>query len=386
MSEISKGSVRSGKVPFGVSRASREPLVMQVAGGLKACILSGYYKVGDILPATRDLAQELGVSHIVTRGAVKILADAGLISPKPSIGCVVLGGRGKLWKGRVLFVFRNHGQGYFENVLVSVLRERLVKDGYLVVSAVVSPDKSGKIDVSELEIQLMHPVDMAVVVFDNPPAVEILERRDVPYLQLGDGRIPVAKKCVGYVKFDRRGGADDFAQACVKAGVRNVEEVGFERFDDVTAALEARGVTVTSWTVGTPDSRHHTPEAFALKAREKFAARLASGKPLPDLFYFSDDYLCIGALAAMQKAGVAVPGDVRIATWANAGNVPVCACLPARIMLDPAASAEKIFKIVGRALKKEKFECEDIRSVFHDGESVARHRTDERTVNQGGKP
>ena len=48
----------------------------QVVDGLRQCILSGFYKAGDILPTTRDLAEMLGVSRIVTRAAVRELTKA----------------------------------------------------------------------------------------------------------------------------------------------------------------------------------------------------------------------------------------------------------------------------------------------------------------------
>ncbi len=62
----------------------------------------------------------------------------------------------------------------------------------------------------------------------------------------------------------------------------------------------------------------------------------------PDLIYFSDDYACVGALAAFAEAGVKVPGDVRIATWSNVGNNPVFAKELTRTEMDPEADAAKL--------------------------------------------
>ena len=80
---------RGAKLPFAVARSSRATLVEQVVDGLRQCILSGFYKVGDILPTTRDLAAQLGVSRIVTRAAVAELTKEELINPKPGVGCMV---------------------------------------------------------------------------------------------------------------------------------------------------------------------------------------------------------------------------------------------------------------------------------------------------------
>ena len=74
------------RLPFAVSRSKRATLVEQVADGLRTCILSGVYRPGDVLPTTRGLAEELGVSRIVTRAAVRRLAADGLVNPKPRSG------------------------------------------------------------------------------------------------------------------------------------------------------------------------------------------------------------------------------------------------------------------------------------------------------------
>jgi GntR family transcriptional regulator/MocR family aminotransferase len=109
------------KLPFAVARSSRATLVEQVAEGLRRAIDSGFYKAGDVLPTTRDLATSLGVSRIVTRAAVRELAEAGLINPKPSVGSVVLGRSGKLWRGNVLFISRAKGWMYYVNVFTATL-------------------------------------------------------------------------------------------------------------------------------------------------------------------------------------------------------------------------------------------------------------------------
>ena len=128
------------RLPFAVARSSRATLVEQVAEGLRRAIDSGFYKAGDVLPTTRDLAAALGVSRIVTRAAVRELAEAGLINPKPSVGSVVLGRSGKLWRGNVLFISPSNGRIYYANVFIATLRARLVKAGWLVTQVSATTD------------------------------------------------------------------------------------------------------------------------------------------------------------------------------------------------------------------------------------------------------
>ena len=66
------------KIPFSLNRNDGHPLVVQLADGLRQAIIDGYYRPGDILPTYRDLAPIAGVSEIVTRGALKRLAEEGL--------------------------------------------------------------------------------------------------------------------------------------------------------------------------------------------------------------------------------------------------------------------------------------------------------------------
>jgi DNA-binding LacI/PurR family transcriptional regulator len=118
--------------------------------------------------------------------------------------------------------------------------------------------------------------------------------------------------------------------------------VGFEPFDDVYAALEAGGLKVSRWNIQLPKGGKK-PETATFAAHEAFATRLSkSWTWFPDLIYFSDDYACVGALAAFAEAGVKVPGDVRIATWSNAGNNPVFAKELTRTEMDPEADAAKL--------------------------------------------
>ena len=325
-------------LPFGVSRSNRATLVEQVVGGLRQCILSGFYKAGDILPTTRDLAEMLGVSRIVTRAAVRELTKAGLINPKPSIGCVVLGRDGRLWRGNVLFVQRSSGRTYYVNVFTATLRASLAKAGWLFTQVTATPDSCGRTDVSELELHLTHPVTLAVVMFDNPDAERFLSRSGVPFVTLGNTEKRRRKGCVGHVRYDRAAASEELAAAAVAAGVKKSWQVGMEDFDDVGAALKKAGVAVKRFNFP-PMPGGRNPEAVSFSVRDAFAALPRSA--LPDMIYFSDDHACTGALAAFAAAGVRIPDDVRIATWSNRGNGPVFSKTLARLEIDPEGDAEK---------------------------------------------
>lgn len=333
---------RIAKLPFAVAKSSRATLVEQVVDGLRQCILSGFYKVGDLLPTTRDLAVTLGVSRIVTRAAVAELTKEELINPKPGVGCVVLGRRGKLWKGNVLFISRSNGRTYYVNVFTAILREKLVSEGWRFTQVTVTPDSKGDADISELELWLSHPVTLAVVMFDNPAVERILSRSGVPFVTLGNKSSCRTKGCVGHVKYDRTAAAGELACIVRSAGVKSALQVGMEKLDDVGEALRSVGVRSKTWNIpAMPGGK--LPQSLSFAVRDAFAERLSKSRAwLPDMIYFSDDHACTGALAALTAAGVRVPEDVRIATWSNAGNEPVFAKELTRIEIDPETDSEKV--------------------------------------------
>ncbi len=89
------------------------------------------------------------------------------------------------------------------------------------------------------------------------------------------------------------------------------------------------------------------PASVSFAVRDAFAAKLAKTRTwLPDLIYFSDDYACTGAMAALAEANVRVPEDVRVATWSNTGNDPVFAKELCRLEMDPEGDARKFSEAI----------------------------------------
>src|SRR6516162_1524677 len=66
-------------------------LTSWLAGAIRAAIMDGRLRAGASLPATRLLADDLGVSRGVIVEAYQRLADEGLVSARPGAGTRVLG-------------------------------------------------------------------------------------------------------------------------------------------------------------------------------------------------------------------------------------------------------------------------------------------------------
>lgn len=55
-------------------------------GLLLDSIRAGFFEVGDQLPNLRDLARELGVSHVVARQALEVMVKCGIVEVRPGRG------------------------------------------------------------------------------------------------------------------------------------------------------------------------------------------------------------------------------------------------------------------------------------------------------------
>ena len=303
---------------------------------------SGFYRPGDVLPSITDLAEALGVSRIVTRTAVRKLADERLIYPRPSAGSVVLDLDERRWKGHVLLVRRNEGCGYYDNVFASVLHGILAKEGWLCSQASVPCATHPRhADVSELKVMISSPVSLALILFKNDMAVKLLSESGIPFVALADLSPRWLRECMGCVRFYSVDASEQFAAACSASGVKRVIVVGSHDSVVIQNALCAVGVKCESLIFDEPPEAT-TPDFFSEAGRVAIDGFLKSGKALPDAFYFVDDYVCAGALAALSDAGIRAPQDVRVATWANRGNVPPYARPLSRIEIDPWKCAEQV--------------------------------------------
>ena len=234
-----------------------------------------------------------------------------------------------------------------------------MKAGWLVTQVTAAPDAEGRAGTSELEMHLNGPVTLAVSIFDNPEAERVLSRSGVPVVTLGDKTECRLKGCFGHVRFDRRTASEELAAAAKAVGVGTALQIGVKGFDDIGAAFKTAGIKISKRIVQVP-SGGRMPEAVAAAVCEEFLSKCrmknvkckmksaGGGKngSLPDMIYFSDDFACAGALAAFSKAGVRVPEDVCVATWANAGNVPAFAGELTRVEMDPEGDAEKLADVL----------------------------------------
>lgn len=328
------------KPKFTLDRTRRGDLARQIADGLRADIETGHYAPGDILPPVRELGKILGVSMGIAVQAVVRLREEGLISPRPSVGSVVCASDRPLWKGHVLLVIRGGYGGYYANTLIGVIRDKLIREGYLVSTAATPFGRDDRPDVTVLSAALKQSVDLAVVVFSNAAAERCIAASGVKFILVGD-RPSKSRKCAASIVYDRSAAAESFVPELAKEGMRTLMEVGIEGYSDAGSAAKRAGLDYSLWTVACRPGL--MPEAVEGGAMDAFAARLAGGRSwLPDVIYFQDDYVASGALKALMAAGVKIPDDVHVVAWSNRGCGPL---FPFPVMLaqmNPYGDGEKV--------------------------------------------
>ena len=76
---------------------------------------------------------------------------------------------------------------------------------------------------------------------------------------------------------------------------------------------------------------------------------------LPDVLYFSDDFLCYGAMTAMLTHGIRVPEDVHVASLANKGHLRAYRTTLTRVEYDAEAMGDKAADVLLEYLRNGDF-------------------------------
>ncbi len=339
------------KPPFELDRSRYGDLAVQIASGLRQAIETGYYRAGEILPPGRDLATLLGVSKGIAEQALARVREEGLISPRPRVGSVVCAKDRPLWKGHVVTVIPPGLGNPFDTAVHAVVRDRLTAAGYLVTPVTVAETRHGHWDdFSLLDTVLRQQTDLVVQLHRQGNITRWLSKRGVPFVRLADD-CDTPPNCAGVVRRDFAMALPDFATHCREAGVKSVLQVADILRADATDILSNEGIQVQ--TLRTPRALVNGPGYdFADWATVEFTKRLAKGRGwLPDLLFFLNDHLASGALQALGFAGLRIPDDVRVASWANRRYGPFFFKPVTRMELDNAAIGATLADCVLEYLK-----------------------------------
>ncbi len=335
-------------LPFKLDRAVAKSLTEQLVDGIKAAVDSGCYQPGDRLPSVRALAEQMGVSPIVSRLAIRRLEREDVVITRPRIGTIVRAPTEKTWRGRVLFVVPESDGNFMINVVSGEVRNRLAVRGYHLERVAVPKMANGKYDFTFLDLAVRIRADMILVAYRRPGVIRRIRSLNIPFVVLGGIRRGPVKGAVGLIGMSSDVASGDFVRRCKLAGVKRVMKVGFSP-DNVSAMpglLKKVGIDCKIWTIRhRGDSRRH--DLVGMNAAAAFERRLAAGMDwLPDVIYFDDDFVASGALSAMTHHGIRVPEDVKVVSFANLGLGPVFYRRLTTFECDPFRFGESIVSVL----------------------------------------
>ena len=336
---------------FQIDRLQTKSLTKQICDGYRSAIAEGRLKGGDRFPTCREICDEFGVSMIVSAAVVRQLGREGLIRSRPHSGSFVVPKESTAWRDTVLFVNSGGTFSAYAGVLSAALRENLVRSGFLFESIEMPSRFIGKADVARLSATLAKRPKLAVLLHARPEVIAAVEKSDVDYVVLDDGAKSFKGKrstlCRGTISTDYGKAISALVAHCLEAGVKRVLEVGFEKdYASASAALKRAGIGVTVKKVReTPEFAYYgNVQRAGLAVAEKL---IAKGKEdLPDLVYFTDDYIASGALISFAHHGVRFPDDVRFVSLATKGFEPIWWQDVTRIEWDWFAQGENIARLI----------------------------------------
>lgn len=333
-------------LPFDIDRTSCASLVDQVTNGLRQAIEVGYYQPGDRLPTIYDICEALGVCIRAPQQAFKILASEGRISTNRKIGSVVLSKDVKVWKGHVVLFQPDFHPVYHKTVIEMRVTERLIAAGYLVTRLMLPRQIGGRFDFAQISSVLRQPVSLVLMLGDHEAASHFLSKQGAPFALVSESCCEL-KGCVGHVFYDRRAVLPKFLDWCRRTGVRRVEQIGTRTDSLLDMSLFAKsGIRVRNRVLpGYKRSYEVGVEGIMSASWHMFDSDFERSS-LPDVYFFTDDYLTRAAVPALLKCGVCIPDDVKIVTWANVGNRQPFGVPVVNMAMDPFDDAEKVYEAV----------------------------------------
>jgi len=327
------------KLPFVIFRNSHLSFIDQVTDGLRNAILNEYYLPGDVLPNLAQMATALKVSDIVIRRAVKRLVQEGLLHPRRGKGIMICGKNTKTWRGTILYVHWSNPGMYYHAMFANSIMNRLYDANWLMRTIHVDGAESAA-GFPKVTFDLSNTIAMAIIEGYLTAGMEsVLIERRIPFVTIGP---QTSQKAKGHILFSPQAVLPQIKEHCRACGIKSAVLFA-SAFGSAAVSLDLNQAGLKSETVYLPPEQNlgspASVEQGALLGMKKW---LQAHHSRPDLFFFVDDFLARGALLAMLAAGIRVPEDVQVISWANKGLGPVYLVPLTRIEMDPVAHGEAV--------------------------------------------
>ncbi len=306
-------------------------LYKQVYDSLKEDIINQVYTFGALLPSEREIGETYRVDRTTVRKALQLLVDEKLVEKRPGKGTVVIGGAvperengttaamavtGAAAPKRYIAFFLPRSQQHSDRItqpfyseLFYALQKECERQGFSLIYSMLEEEDDFE--------ESMKAADYAGIFFVSNVAEKHLARAaglEVPAVLinsyspllpsvLSDNFTGTYKACTYLIE---KGHRDIAVLNGIKEYVTNRE-----RMQGCDAAMKEYGISLK-------------PEYNLGGASWEFEAGIAamkelieSGHPLPSAVIAFNDRLAIGAMQALQQAGIRVPEEVSIIGYDN---------------------------------------------------------------------
>ena len=326
---------------------SPKTLTGQIEDGIRGLIAGGAYAPGDSLPARDVIAKSLGVSECVVRAALRRLAADGIVVSRPRIGCVVQK-RPVAARRTVLDVHIDPWTSFGPSNSMFQCSKVLRAEGCRVAMLPLGGggDRPFLVPLKDALAENPGLVILRSAFTSLKNAMRLVAESGCAFATVGtETKKSRYSRHVGVAHCDYAPAIKAFVADCRAIGLKRVIQLDFggHPYLDASSALERAEIPcerIALQVNGPADLDTIVQGAYSTMKR------FLQKKVLPDLFFFTDDYLALGAFEALRDVGVSVPRDVRVVSFSNSrsglspyGNV-------ARINSDPFANGREIAKCI----------------------------------------
>ena len=365
--------MKRGESIYAVDRTAAGSMTEQLVENVKGAILGGVLREGDKLPPLRELAKLSGACEMVVREATRRLCEAGYVVTRPRIGCIVRKHGHPVWRGNVVIVSSEMNDNFFVATVSGILRERLLRKGYLVSHVFVRAANGRHYDFSQLDTIFQHTTTLVVALTCSREIITHVVEAGKKLLSVG-GEYDENLGDDPHFSVDMDAALPKFAARCLRAKLKRAMVVAITSGGKgAMLALKTVGIDAERWNFKMLECVF-APEAVESAAIAAAKQRLAKGKDwLPEVIYCQDDFIARGLITAFGYHGIRIPEDVRLVTWSNRGNGPWYVKSLARIELDPVEVGEKVAERALKYMAGRKVKSEVIAETrFIDGETFGR--------------
>jgi DNA-binding LacI/PurR family transcriptional regulator len=302
-----------------VDHANVTPLYVQLADALRREIATGILPIGERLGSIRDLARKHGVSVITVKGALRQLADEGIIVSRPRRGTFVTGASRTeapaLMKNVIGMVLTDLGSPFFSLILRGA-EQYARTHGYSILLGTAST----AMDDENAQIMYFHRMGVVGLLVGSlthkyvlPEALKQLSREGFPYIMISYVNEPGTYLVCG----DSEKGGYLAASHLLSMGYRRLGNIDGEA-GNLPGELRRRGYLRALRDAGVSEEPcHHFRlrrggEKFDFDSGYDIGRHIAGMADRPDALFSYNDLAALGALQALLDAGVRIPEEIGI--------------------------------------------------------------------------